>query len=87
MQPIKTYRDFRKQPIETQAALVWKYGVFLERVITKDRSFWLYSIYGFYVEMKMTPDEDHVLAVRAFRSPIGLEKYLTNIDWQRLLAA
>ncbi|HZG00082.1 MAG TPA: hypothetical protein VEY71_03725 [Chitinophagales bacterium] len=84
---VKTYRDFRRQPIETQAALVWKYGVFLERVFRKDGSFWLYSIYGFYVEMKMTQDEDHVLAVRAFKSPVGLEKYLGNIDWERLLAA
>ncbi len=81
------FQEFKLQPPETQAALVWKYGVFLERTFKRKRSYWLYGMYGFYVELEMTLDEEDVFKVTAFRNGKYLEKYLDNIDWEGLMAA
>ena len=87
MQAQSNYYEFLVQPKETQAGLVWKYGTFLERVVKDGKPFWLYSMYGFYVEMEMSPDEENVEDVRAFMNAKHLEKYLDNIDLEGLLAA
>ena len=81
------YYEFLTLPMEIQAALVWKYGVFLERIAEDSQSFWLYSVYGFYVELVMANEENDVADVKPFMNAQPLEKYLGNIDWKVLLAA
>jgi hypothetical protein len=73
--------------MEIQAALVWKYGTFLERVFESEKSYWLYSLYGFYVELEMSNDDNDVSDVKPFMSAGRLDKYLGNIDLNALLAA
>lgn len=84
---IETYRQLSNSE---QARLLNQEGIFLaDRFLTGNRIY-LFTLFGFYIELfheLLGPDRSSLRIFRVFEDTDGLEVYLDRIDIDQLLTA
>ena len=85
-----TIEAYRQLTNSEQAHLLKKEGVFLaDRFLTGNRIY-LFTLYGFYIELfheLLGPDRSGLRIFRVFEDTDALEVYLDRIDIGQLLSA
>ncbi len=71
--------DFIKLNINEKANFVWKNGILLDNHVDREKSFNLYYLPKFYVEVAVSNEDERLLEIIGFVSTRRLEKYLKKI--------
>ncbi len=71
--------EFSLLPINDRANTLWQNGEFIINVKENTSSYNLYSLFGYFVEVKLS-EENQIIDIRPFKKGEILDKYLDFID-------
>ena len=77
---------FNYQDIQGRAALIWRYGTFIEFREEEAYRIILYDMGNFYAELWYDADLNHLKHARGFKSWACLEAYLELVDLSDILS-
>jgi len=75
-----TIRQFHRLPDDEQWDYIWNNGTFLENVKFEERSYSLYALGEWYVEVQICNYENKVLGKQLCKNGTILDKYSVGFD-------
>jgi hypothetical protein len=71
--------------LSRRACILCEQGIFLDKYIDFEYITSLYYINNFFIEIVVSSGDNHIIDIVPFRNGPRLEKYLRNIDLNKLI--